>query len=90
MQGVPSLDEIRKASKDLLERRQSETDQLRLIRLPSVLEVVALSRSEWYRLVALGRAPRPVPLGDRARAWVEAEVLAWAKERIAARDKAAA
>ena len=83
---IPTLEEIREASRRIVEQRE----QVRLLRLPSVLDVVGLSRSEWYRLMSLKRAPLSVPLGERSRAWVESEVLAWARERIAARDTTAA
>ncbi len=62
----------------------------RLLRRKQVQERIGLSRSELYRLMGLGRFPRSVPLGERARAWVEEEIDAWILERIAARDKAAA
>jgi prophage regulatory protein len=58
-----------------------------LLRLPQVRQHVGLSRSELYRLIKLGRFPRPVPLGERARAWDADEVERWIGERIAARDK---
>ncbi len=46
----------------------------RLLRLPAVLHRIALSRSEWYRRVAIGEAPRPIALGPRARAWREQDI----------------
>jgi len=59
-----------------------------LIRLPAVRATVGLSRSEIYRLISLGRFPRPIPLGDRARAWDSDEIQGWVRERIAARKAA--
>lgn len=61
-----------------------------LLRLPDVKRAVGLSRSEIYRLIALGRFPRAVPLGDRVRAWDSDEIQSFIAERIAARDRAAA
>lgn len=61
-----------------------------LERLPQVLRRTGVSRSAWYRQIANGTAPRPVPLGDRARAWNAAEVDSWIVARIAARDAKAA
>lgn len=55
-------------------------------RLPQVRQKVGFSRSEIYRLISLGRFPRPIPLGERAVAWDMEEVEAWVQERIAARD----
>jgi prophage regulatory protein len=59
--------------------------QKQLLRLPQVRQVVALSRSEIYRLISIGCFPRPVPLGHRARAWVADEIQSWVCDRIAAR-----
>jgi prophage regulatory protein len=60
-----------------------------LLRLPQVRQIVGLSRSEIYRLISLGRFPRPIPLGERAVAWTSDEIAAWVRERIAARETAA-
>jgi len=57
-----------------------------LLRLPQVQEIVGLSRSEIYRLISLSRFPRPVPLGERARAWDSDEIREWVQSRINARD----
>jgi len=55
-------------------------------RLAQVRQRVPLSRSEIYRLISLGRFPKPVPLGERAVAWDMDEVEEWVQARIAARD----
>lgn len=60
-----------------------------LLRRRDVQVRVGLSRSEIYRLVSLGRFPRPVPLGERIRAWDADEIEAFVQSRIDARDKAA-
>lgn len=57
----------------------------KLLRLQQVREIVGLSRSEIYRLIAAARFPRQIPLGQRARAWDADEVQAWVHDRIAAR-----
>lgn len=62
--------------------------QKQLIRLPQVRQTVGLSRSEIYRLISVGRFPRPVPLGERARAWDADEIQTWVRERIDARKAA--
>jgi prophage regulatory protein len=59
-----------------------------LIRLPQVRERIPYSRSEIYRLVALGRFPKPIPIGDRAVAWDASEVEAWIAAKIEQRHKA--
>ncbi|MEK6210785.1 MAG: AlpA family phage regulatory protein [Pseudomonadota bacterium] len=61
-----------------------------LLRRKQVQERVNLSRSELYRLMGVGRFPRSIPLGERARAWDADEIEAWIQARIAARDAKAA
>jgi prophage regulatory protein len=46
----------------------------RLLRLPSVLEKVPVSKTEWYRRVKSGAAPQSVQLGPRAVAWRESDI----------------
>jgi prophage regulatory protein len=50
---------------------------------------ISFHRSHLFKLVRAGRFPKPVKIGENRNAWVEAEVDAWIKGRIAARDKAA-
>jgi prophage regulatory protein len=59
-----------------------------LLRLPTVLERTGLSRSGLYQKIAAKEFPRPVPLGDgaRAKAWVASEIESWINNRIARRD----
>lgn len=57
--------------------------ELKLLRLPSVLDRSGLSRSETYRRMALGEFPKPVSIGRRAVAWPEHLVSKWIAERIA-------
>jgi prophage regulatory protein len=68
----------------------SAQQELRLLRLPNVLQRVALGRSQVYALVGAGKFPRPVHLGERTVAWVEREVDAWIASRIAERESCAA
>jgi prophage regulatory protein len=39
-------------------------------------------------MMADGRFPKPMKLGERAVGWSEAEIAAWLESRIAARDAA--
>lgn len=54
-------------------------------RLPAVLELTGLKRSTLFAKVAAGQFPKPCKLGERASAWVLAEVQQWIEGRIAAR-----
>ena len=57
---------------------------MKLLRLPDVLERVALKKTAVYKLMAEDEFPRPVKLGA-ASAWVEAEIDDWISDRIAVR-----
>jgi len=59
-----------------------------ICRLPVVKARTGLSRSTLYAMMAEGRFPKPIKLGDRAVGWAESEVLAWIESRIAQRDAA--
>ena len=59
-----------------------------VFRLPKVLQATALSRSTVYAMMADGRFPKPVKLGERAVGWPEVEIAAWLESRKAARDAA--
>ena len=61
--------------------------QNRFLRLPAVEEKTGLKKTYIYDLMRKpleeGGFPRPVPLGGRAVAWSENEVLTWINARIA-------
>ncbi|ELB2754348.1 AlpA family transcriptional regulator [Vibrio alginolyticus] len=60
---------------------------MKLIRQKEVTEMTGVSRASVYKLMAVGRFPKSVSLGERAVAWVESEVQEWILERIAERDE---
>lgn len=60
----------------------------RICRLPAVKAQTGLSRSTLYALMAEGRFPKPMKLGERAVGWSEAEIAARLECRKAARDAA--
>lgn len=69
----------------------SELRQLnRLYRLRDLPQFVGLRKTQIAGLVRTGKFPRPVLLtdGGRAVAWLEADLIAWQRVRVAARDKA--
>jgi prophage regulatory protein len=57
-----------------------------ILRLPGVKKNTGLSRSTIYDKMKRGGFPKPVKIGERAVGWVEAEVEAWLKTRMEARD----
>ena len=56
-----------------------------ILRLPSVMARVGLSRSSIYLKVSQGTFPAPIKLGERASGWLTTEVDAWVAHRIEAR-----
>lgn len=56
----------------------------RFIKLREVKALTTLSTSELYRRIAAGTFPAQIMLGPKSVVWIEAEVLAWRDERIAA------
>lgn len=62
----------------------AEASPPRLVRMPTVLQMVGLSRSEVWRRIAAGTFPKPLKLGPNTSAFVEAEVVAWVAAQIAA------
>lgn len=57
------------------------------LRLPAVLELTGLKRSTLFAKVAANQFPKPCKLGERASAWVLAEVQQWIQARISARGE---
>ncbi len=53
-----------------------------ILRLPQVKIKVGLSRSSIYAAIALGRFPAAIPLGPRARGWLESDVEAWLRQQV--------
>ena len=47
---------------------------------------IPYDRSHLWRLCKKGEFPKPVPLGANRIAWLESEIEAWIKKRVAARD----
>ena len=56
----------------------------RMLRLPQVKDMVALSKSSIYNRIAEGTFPKAINLGGKSVGWLEAEVIAWLDARIAA------
>ena len=57
----------------------------RILRLPEVMARTGLSRTTIYRWRVAGRFPQAVRLGTRSVGWIESELEAWFRERIAKR-----
>ena len=55
-----------------------------MLRIGEVCRRTGLSKSQVHRLTAELGFPRPIKLGKRATAWIEAEVENWLQQRITA------
>jgi prophage regulatory protein len=58
----------------------------RLLPMPEVLKLTAMSRSTLYNKLRAGEFVRPVAIGQRSIRFLESEVRAWIQERVAQRD----
>ncbi|OOG54045.1 hypothetical protein B0E47_12785 [Rhodanobacter sp. B05] len=54
----------------------------RVLRLPDVLNITRLSRSQIYRMEAEGKFPSRIRLTPRTTAWLAHEVDAWLSNRV--------
>ena len=63
---------------------------MRVLRLPEVEAKTGLKHTAIYQRISEGTFPRPIPLGVQARGFLESEVDAWIKGRVAERDGQAA
>ncbi|MGJ8641387.1 MAG: helix-turn-helix transcriptional regulator [Opitutaceae bacterium] len=55
------------------------------VRLETILQVIPVSRSTWFRGVNDGRFPHPVKLSERASAW-RVEEIRMCMEKIVGKD----
>jgi len=61
---------------------------IKILRLPSIIELTGLSRSTIYLRISKNEFPAPVSLGGRAVGWVEDDVNQWLAEKVEARQGA--
>jgi prophage regulatory protein len=57
------------------------------IRLPAVLQKVAMSKSQIYKLIAQDQFPIPVKVSRRISCWVTLEIDDWIEKKIKQRDE---
>lgn len=55
----------------------------RLLRLPEVMHLTGLGRSQIYALAQAGKFPSPIKISQRCSAWPESRLLTWIADRIA-------
>lgn len=54
----------------------------KILRLPEVMELTALSRSTIYAFIQQESFPDSVQLGERSVGWIESEINDWIQQRI--------
>jgi prophage regulatory protein len=59
---------------------------LTFMRIGDVQRVTGLPRATIYEMMGKGTFPKQVRLSPRAVGWIESEVSAWQRDRIAERD----
>lgn len=60
-------------------------DQIKFIRIKSVLSRTGLKRSTIYKYIKQGRFPKPVNISPKCAAWVESEINDWMLLKISQR-----
>jgi len=58
----------------------------KVLKVRQVAEEINVSIPQVYKLVSLGRFPKPIKLGERGSGWIRTEVDAWLQSRVKARD----
>lgn len=82
----PSVRRAKRSTTTTDQPRSEKTSvPTRILRLPDVQDRTGLSRTTIYRWRAEGRFPQAVPLGTRNVGWIESELEAWVRERMAER-----
>jgi len=54
----------------------------KILKLPTVKELTALSRSTIYLRISRGEFPASISLGGRAVGWLEEDIIRWRELRI--------
>ncbi|OCT21514.1 helix-turn-helix transcriptional regulator [Pseudomonas putida] len=62
---------------------------IEFIRLREVKRITGMGTTFIYTKAKAGKFPKQVKLGDSAVAWIKAEVLAWAREKVVSTRAAA-
>lgn len=61
-------------------------DSTVFLRMPSVVKKTGIPRASVYEMMERGEFPKPVRLSPRAVAWIESEIEAWQRGRVAERN----
>tara|TARA_B110000438_G_C15346673_1_gene450296 strand:- start:31 stop:237 length:207 start_codon:yes stop_codon:yes gene_type:complete len=61
----------------------------KVLKVKEVAEEINVSVPQVYKLVSLGRFPKPIKLGERGSGWLTSEIDDWLQSRVDARDEEA-
>ena len=59
----------------------------RILKVKQVAAEINVSVPQVYKLVSIGRFPKPIKLGERCSGWLTTEIDAWIQSRVDARDE---
>ena len=59
----------------------------KVLKVKEVASEISVSVPQVYKLVSLGRFPKPIKLGERGSGWLTSEIDAWLQSRVDARDE---
>ena len=59
----------------------------KILKAKQVAEEINVSVPQVYKLVSIGRFPKPIKLGERGSGWLTTEIDAWLQSRVDARDE---
>ena len=61
----------------------------KVLKVKQVATEINVRVPQVYKLVSLGRFPKPIKLGERGSGWLTSEIDAWLQSRVDARDEEA-
>jgi len=59
---------------------------MQVLKIKQVAAEINVSVPQVYKLVSLGRFPKPIKLGERGSGWLRIEIDAWLESKIEERD----
>ena len=59
---------------------------MKVLKAKQVAKEINVSVPQVYKLVSIGRFPKPIKLGERGSGWLTTEIDAWLQSRVDARD----
>ena len=59
----------------------------KVLKVKEVASEISVSVPQVYKLVSIGRFPKPIKLGERGSGWLITEIDAWLQSRVDLRDE---